>query len=58
MSEFIEIIIKDFDIQNEISQTIERYNNESLSTRTTIGQRALIQNKVSEQAKIIMGVTF
>ena len=29
MTEFIEIIKKDFNVQNEISQTIEKYNKES-----------------------------
>ena len=50
MSEFIEIIKKGLNIQNETSQTIEKYNKESYSTRSQIGQNALIQSKVFKQA--------
>ena len=57
MSNFIEIIKKDTKIQDEISQTIEKYNNESFSTRSQIGQNALIQSKISKQAIEIMGDT-
>ena len=57
MSEFIEIIKKDVIIQNDISQTIDKYNNESFSTRTQIGQNALIRSKVFKQAINIMGET-
>ena len=46
MTNFIEIIKKDTKIQDEISQTVEKYNNESLSTRSQIGQNALIQKKI------------
>ena len=42
MGEFIEFIKKDANIQNEISQTIDKYNKESFSTRSQIGQNALI----------------
>ena len=45
MSNFIEIIKKDTKVQDEISQTIEKYNDESFSTRSQIGQNALIQSK-------------
>ena len=41
-------------IQNEISQTIDKYNKESFSTRSQIGQNALIQSKVFKQAINIM----
>ena len=57
MSNFIEIIKKDTKIQDEISQTIEKYNNESFSTRPQIGQNALIQSKIFKQATEIMGDT-
>ena len=57
MTEFIEIIKKDVNIQNEISQTIDKYNKESFSTRSQIGQNALIQSKVFRQAINIMGET-
>ena len=42
MSEFIEIIQKDPYMQNDISQTIEKYNKESFSTGSQLGQNALI----------------
>ena len=57
MSEFIEAIKKDINIQNEVSQTIEKYNKESFSTRSKKGQNALIQRKVFKQAIVIMGET-
>ena len=57
MGEFIEIINRDVNIQNEISQTIDKYNKESFSTRSQIGQNALIQSKVFKQAINIMGET-
>ena len=43
--------------RNETSQTIDKYKKESFSTRSQIGQRALIQSKVFEQAINIMGET-
>ena len=57
MTEFIEIIKKDANIQNEFSQTIDKYNKESFSTRSQIGQNALIQSKGFKQAINIMGET-
>ena len=57
MAEFIEIIKNDAGIQNEISLTIEIYNNESLSAGTQKGQNALIQKKVFKQAIKYMGGT-
>ena len=57
MSEFIEIIKKDVNIQKEISQTIDKYNKESFSTRSQIGQNAIIQKKVFKQALNIIGET-
>ena len=51
MAAFIEIIKKkDSKVQNEVSQTIEKYNNESYSTQSKTGQNALIQSNVFEQA--------
>ena len=44
-------------MQNETSQKIVKYNNESFSTRSQIGQNALIQSKVFKQALKIMGET-
>ena len=49
MADFIEVLKKDSKGQNEISQTIERYN-ESYATQSKIGQNALIQSKVFELA--------
>ena len=50
MAEFIEIINKDPNIQNEISQTIDKYNKKSLSTRSHLVQKASIQSRVFQQA--------
>ena len=57
MGEFKEIIKRDVNMQNEISQTIDKYNKESFSTRPQIGQNALIQSKDFKQAINIMGET-
>ena len=57
MAEFIEIIKKDSKVQNKISQTIDKYSKESFSTRSQIGQNALIQSKVFKQAINIMSET-
>ena len=53
MSEFIEINKKDLKMQNDTSQTIDKYNKESFSTRSEIVQNALIQSKVSKQTVIL-----
>ena len=55
MTEFIEIIKKDANIQNEISQKIDKYNKESFPTRSQIVQKALIQSKDFKKAKNFMG---
>ena len=57
MSDFIEIIIKDVNTQNDNSQTIDVYNKESFSTSSQIGQNAFIQSKVFKQAIKILGET-
>ena len=57
MVEFRETIKKDSKVQNEIPQTIGKYNKESSSTQSKIEQNALPQNKVFEQAINIMGDT-
>ena len=44
MAEYIEILKKDPNIQNKFSQTIDEYNKKSISTRSEIGQKALIQS--------------
>ena len=40
-----------------MSQTIDRYNRDSLSTGSRIGQNALIRRKVFKEAINIMGET-
>ena len=55
MAKFREITRKDVNLQNEISQTIDKYDKESFSTRSQIGQNALFQSKVFKQAKNILG---
>ena len=50
-------LIEDFKVPNEITRTIEKYNIESYSTQSKIGQKALIQSKVFEQATNSMGDT-
>ena len=57
MTEFMEIIKKDLNIQNEDSQTIEKYNKNSFSTSCQVGQNALIRNKVFEQLIEMLGHT-
>ena len=48
---------KDSNVRNKISQAIKIYIKESYSTQTKIGQNALIQRKISEQEKEVMGDT-
>ena len=58
MAEIIENIKKDSKVQKEISQIIEKYNNESYATQARRLENASIQSKVFEQAKNIKGDTF
>ena len=55
MAEFLEIIKKESNVQNDISQTIEKYNKESYSTQSKIGQNGSLLSKFFEQATNIMG---
>ena len=57
MTDFIEIIQKDTKIQNDISNIIDKYNNQSLATRSKLGQNALIQSSIYKEAINIMGDT-
>ena len=41
-------------VENEITQTIEKYNKELYSTQSRIGQNASIENEVFQQAINIM----
>ena len=45
MAEFIEIIKEDSEVQNEITQTIEKSNKKLYSTPSKREQNALVQNK-------------
>ena len=53
----MEISKKDPIVQNKTSETIDKYNKESFSTRSQIGQNALFQSKVFKQAINISGKT-
>ena len=57
MTDFIEIIQKDSKIQNDISNIVDKYNNQSLATRSKLGQNALIQSSIYKEAINIMGDT-
>ena len=57
MSDFIEIIQKDSKIQNDISNIVDKYNNQTLATRSKLGQNALIQSSIYKEAINIMGDT-
>ena len=57
MSEIIEIIQKDAKVQNGIAQSVQKYNTQSLQTRSILGQNALIQNNIFKEAINIMGET-
>ena len=57
MVEFVEIRKKESKVQNDISQTIENYNKRSFPTQTKIGQNALFQSKVFEQAMYMIADT-
>ena len=57
MADFIEIIQKDTKIQNDISNIVDKYNNQSLATRSKLGQNALIQSNIFKEAINIMGDT-
>ena len=57
MAEFKDIIKKDSEVQNKITQIVEKYNKESHLTQSITGQNALIPSKVIEQVINIMGDT-
>ena len=46
MTDFIEIIQKDTKIQNDMSNIIDKYNNQSYATRSKLGENALIQSGI------------
>ena len=57
MSDFIEIIHKDSKIQNDKSNIIDKYNNQSYTTKSKLGENALIQSSIYKEAINIMGDT-
>ena len=57
MTDFIRIIQKDTKIQNDISNIIDKYNNQSFATRSKLGENAIIQSSIYKEAINIMGDT-
>ena len=57
MTDFIEIIQKDTKIQNDISNIVDKYNNQSFATKSILGKNALIQSSIYKEAINIMGET-
>ena len=57
MTDFIEIIQKDTKIQNDISNTVDKYNNQLYATKSILGKNALIQSSIYKEAINIMGDT-
>ena len=57
MTDFIEIIQKDTKIQNEISNIIDKYNNQSYATKSELGRNAIVRSSVYKEAINIMGDT-
>ena len=57
MTDFIEIIQKDTKIQNNISNIIDKYNNQSYAPRSKLVENAIIQSSIYKEAINIMGDT-
>ena len=57
MTVFIEIIQKDTKIQNDISNIVDKYNNQSYATKSILGKNALIQSSIYKEAINFMGDT-
>ena len=57
MTDFIEIIQKDTKIQNDISNFVDKYNNQSYATKSILGKNALIHSSIYKEAINIMGDT-
>ena len=57
MTDFIEIIQKDTKIQNDISNIVNKYNNQSYATKSILGKNALIQSDIYKEAINILGDT-
>ena len=54
MGEFIENIKKDSEVQEDISHTLEKCNEESYANQSKFGESALIQSSVFGQTRNIM----
>ena len=57
MTDFIKIIQKDDRVQDNISQVIDKYNEQSYATKSQLGKHALIQSNIYKEAINIMGET-
>ena len=57
MADFIEIIKRDTKIQNDVSNLIDKYDNQSYTTKSILGKNAIIQNSIYKEAINIMGDT-
>ena len=57
MTDFIEIIQKDTKIQNDISNIVDKDNNQSYATKSILRKNALIQSSIYKEAINIMGDT-
>ena len=57
MTDFIEIIQKHTKIQNDISNIVNKYNNQSYATKSILGKNSLIQSSIFKAAINIMGDT-
>ena len=57
MTDFIEIIQKDTKIQNDISNIVDKYNNQSYATKSILDKNAIIQSSIYKEAINIMGDT-
>ena len=57
MTDFIELIQKGTKIQNDISNIVDKYNNQSYATKSILGKNALIQSSIYKEAINIMGDT-
>ena len=57
MTDFIETKQKDTKIQNDISNFVDKNNNQSYATKSILGKNALIQSSIYKEAINIMGDT-
>ena len=57
MTDFFEFIQKDTKIQNDVSNIVDKDNNQSYATKSILGKNALIQSSIYKEAINIMGDT-